>query len=165
MHAGFHLTADVSLRRQTALERLLRIADYAEKRAIVLLLENLNKEPRDAEVHYLASTFDEWRWFFEQIDQPALQLSFTANRAHLVPEGVDGFVSAIPLSRVHEVRLADCFRNGHEQHLRPGQGDFDFSALFRSMEEKGYAGHYMNAFGDLEDMLRARALFAGMKLD
>ena len=165
VHAGYHFTADAALRRQASLERLRRIADYAESKAVVLLLENLNKEPRDAEVRYLASTFDEWRWFYERIDQPALQLSFTANHAHLVPEGVDGFVSAMPLPRVREVRLADCFRNGHEQHLNPGDGDFDFPALFRSLEEKGYTGHYMNAFGDLEDMLRARELFAGMSLD
>ena len=51
VHAGFHFTTDVSLRRQAALERLRRIAGYAEKKAFVLLLENLNKEPCDAEVH------------------------------------------------------------------------------------------------------------------
>jgi sugar phosphate isomerase/epimerase len=63
---------------------------------------------------------------------------------------------------VREVRLADCFRNGHEEHLVPGQGDFDFLWLFRTLEARGYAGHYMNAFGSLDDMLAARTRFAGM---
>ena len=67
---------------------------------------------------------------------PALQLSFTANHAHLVPEGVAGFLDAMPLPRVREVRLADCFRNGHEQHLNPGQGDFDFPALVQGAGEQ-----------------------------
>jgi len=127
-----------------------------------LLLENLNKEPADAEVHYLAHTSEEWRWFYERLGSPALQLSFTANHAHLVSEGVQGFLDAIPLGRVREVRLADCFRNGREEHLIPGEGDFDFPALFAALEAKGYGGHYMNAFGSLEDMLAARTLFAGM---
>jgi sugar phosphate isomerase/epimerase len=71
----------------------------------------------------------------------------------------------MPLPRVREVRLADCFRNGREEHLNPGQGDFDFSSLFKALEKKRYTGHYMNAFGSLEDMLKARTRFAGMATD
>ena len=156
VHAGFHFTSDVQPRMQAGLERLQRMADYAEAKGAALLLENLNKEPADAEVHYLAHTLDEWRWYYDRIASPALALSFTANHAHLVPEGVAGFVDAIPVDRVAEVRLADCFRNGHEQHLRPGEGDFDFSDLFQRLEAKGFKGHYMTAFGSLEDMLEGR---------
>jgi sugar phosphate isomerase/epimerase len=156
VHAGFHFTSDVQQRMQAGLERLRRLVGYAETRGALLLLENLNKEPADAEVHYLAHTLEEWRWYYERIDSPAFALSFTANHAHLVPEGVAGFVDAMPVERVTEVRLADCFRNGPEQHLRPGEGNFDFPDLFLRLEAKGFKGHYMNAFGSLEDMLLAR---------
>ncbi|HVC63150.1 MAG TPA: sugar phosphate isomerase/epimerase family protein [Acetobacteraceae bacterium] len=156
VHAGFHFTADVQERMQAGLERLRRMATRAEANGALLLLENLNKEPAGAEIHYLAHTLEEWRWYYQRIDSPALGLSFTANHAHLVPEGVAGFVDAMPVGRVAEVRLADCFRNGHEQHLRPGEGDFDFPDLFRRLEAKGFNGHYMNAFGSLDDMLAGR---------
>ncbi len=159
VHAGFHFTADIPMRMQTGLDRLRRMVAYAETRGARLLLENLNKEPRDAEVHYLAATLEEWRWYYDRIDSPAFGLSFTANHAHLVPEGVDGFLAAMPLDRVAEVRLADCFRNGIEEHLVPGQGDFDFPGLFAALETRGYRGHYTNAFGSLDDMLRARDRF------
>ena len=162
VHAGFHFTDDIPMRMRTGLERLQRIAAYTETKGTTLLLENLNKEPRDAEVRYLAHTAEEWRYYYDKIDSPAFALSFTANHAHLVPEGVEGFLADIPLHRVREVRLADCFRNGIEQHLPPGEGDFDFPALFRTLESRGYTGHYTNAFGSLDDMLHARDLFAGM---
>jgi sugar phosphate isomerase/epimerase len=162
VHAGFHFTADIELRMQTGLDRLRRVADYAATRKTLLLLENLNKEPADAEVHYLAHTTDEWKYYYDRIESPALALSFTANHAHLVPEGVAGFLDTMPLHRVREVRLADCFRNGIEEHLCPGEGNFDFPALFAALEAKGYDGHYMNAFRSLDDMLAARTLFAGM---
>ncbi len=162
VHAGFHFTDDIPMRMQTGLERLRRVVAYAETKGARLLLENLNKEPKDAEVHYLAHTLEEWRYYYDRIDSPAFALSFTANHAHLVPEGVEGFLAGMPLHRVAEVRLADCFRNGVEEHLVPGKGDFDFPALFRALETRGYSGHYTNAFGSLDDMLRARALFAGM---
>jgi sugar phosphate isomerase/epimerase len=165
VHAGFHFSADIAQRMQAALDRLRRVADYAEHKSVQLLLENLNKEPPDAEVHYLAHTIDEWRWFYEKLGSPALQLSFTANHAHLVPEGVQGFIDAVPLPRVREVRLADCFRNGVEEHLNPGQGDFDFLALFTALEARGFTGHYMNAFGSLQDMLSARERFAEISTD
>ena len=159
VHAGYHFTADTKLRMEAGLERLKRVVAYAEQKGALLLLENLNKEPADAEVHYLAHTVEEWRYYYEKIESPAFALSFTANHAHLMPEGVGGFVDAIPWERVAEVRLADCFRNGHEQHLCPGEGDFDFGDMFRLIEAKGFKGHYMNAFGSLDDMQAARDNF------
>lgn len=155
VHAGYHFTSDKPLRMQAGRERLQRIADYAEKKKARILLENLNKEPADAEVHYLAHTIEEWRYYWD-IESPALQLSFTANHAHLVPEGIAGFVDALDFRRVGEVRLADCWRNGHEEHLKPGAGDLDFGDMFRRVEGRGFTGHYTNAFGTLDDMLAAR---------
>jgi len=162
MHAGYHFTSDTRNRMQVGLERLQRVTAYAEGHGVKLLLENLNKEPPHAEVRYLAHTLDEWRWYYDQITSPAFALSFTANHAHLVPEGVEGFLAAMPLERVMEVRLADCRRNGVEEHLVPGDGDFDFVALFKALETHGYRGAYMNAFGSLDDMLAARDLFGHM---
>ena len=66
------------------LERLKRLVDYAEQKNPLILFENLNKEPTDAEVHYLAHTIEEWRFYFERIRSPAFKLSFTVNHAHLL---------------------------------------------------------------------------------
>lgn len=162
VHAGFHFTSDVQLRMEAGLERLKRLSGYAEKIGLTLLLENMNREPDDAEVHYLAHNLEETRYYFDRLDSPRLRWAFTANHAHLVPEGVDGFLDAMDIGRCDEVRLADCFRNGKELHLKPGSGDFDFPALFRRLDQTGFAGHYMNAFGTLEDMLEGREMLARM---
>jgi sugar phosphate isomerase/epimerase len=156
MHAGFHFTSDKEMRMTAGLERLQRIVAHAERHGALVLLENLNKEPDEAEVHYLAHTVAEWRYYFDRITSPAFKLSFTVNHAHLVPEGVAGFVDALDMTRVEEVRLADCWRNGFEVHLKPGAGDLDFADMFLRIENKGFAGHYMNAFGSLDDMLTGR---------
>jgi sugar phosphate isomerase/epimerase len=156
VHAGYHFTKDKETRMKAGLERLKRLADYAEKKKARILLENLNKEPADAEVHYLAHTLDEWRYYWTLLSSPAIRLSFTVNHAHLVPEGVGGFADALDFSLVGEVRLADCHRNGHEVHLKPGDGDLDFVDMFRRVEGQGFRGHYTNAFGTLEDRLAAR---------
>jgi len=158
VHAGYHFTADVEMRMKAGLERLKRMVEYAEKKGALLLLENLNKEPADAEVHYLAHTIEEWRYYYDSIDSRAFALSFTANHAHLMPDGVEGFLAVIPMDRVVEVRLADCFRNGYEQHLIPGEGDFDFGDMFRRIEGMGFKGHYMNAFATADDMNKARTV-------
>jgi sugar phosphate isomerase/epimerase len=156
VHAGYHFGSDKAARMQAGLERIKRVTAYAERSDAMLYLENLNKEPTAAEVHYLAHTVEEWRYYFERIDSPSLRLSFTANHAHLVPEGIDGFIDALDFARVGEVRLADCFRNGTEVHLPPGEGDIDFGHLFQRIEAAGFRGHYTNAFGTLDDMLNAR---------
>ncbi len=156
MHAGFHFTSDKEQRMRAGRERLQRIVEYAERKGALILLENLNKEPDDAEVHYLAHTVEEWRYYFDAIRSAAFKLSFTVNHAHLVPEGVAGFCAAVDMGRVEEVRLADCFRNGYEVHLKPGAGNLDFTDMFRRVEAGGFHGHYTNAFGTLDDMLAAR---------
>jgi len=156
MHAGFHFTSDKERRIAAGLDRLKRIVGHAERHGTLVLLENLNKEPDQAEIHYLAHTVEEWRYYFDAIRSSAFKLSFTVNHAHLVPEGIAGFVDALDMNRVEEVRLADCFRNGHEVHLKPGAGDIDFTDMFRRIEGKGFNGHYMNAFGSLDDMLAGR---------
>ena len=59
VHAGYHFTSDVKMRMEAGLERLKRLSDYAEKIDLTLLLENMNWEPDDAEVHYLAHNVEE----------------------------------------------------------------------------------------------------------
>jgi sugar phosphate isomerase/epimerase len=155
VHAGYHFTDDYKARRQAGLERLKRAADYAENREALLLLENTNREPDQAEVQYLACTIEECRFYFDNLDSPAIGFAFTANHAHLYPEGIAGFVDALDFSRCREVRLADC-GGTVEEHLNPGQGTIDFADMFRRIEATGFSGHYMNQFGSLDDMLAGR---------
>ena len=161
VHAGFHFGSDKARRMEAGRERLRRVARYAEERGARLLLENLNREPDTAEMHYLAHDLAEFRFYFEAIDSPALGLSFTVNHAHLVPEGIDGFLDALPIERIGEVRLADNLGD-REVHLKPGEGNIDFAGLFRRLEGAGYRGHYMNNFGTPDDMLEGRDALAAI---
>ncbi len=155
VHGGYHFTDDYEVRRTASLKRLKRAGDYAEKAGVTLLLENMNREPDDAEVKYLGSTLEECQFYFENLRSENIRWSFTANHAHLWPEGIDGFLDTLDLSRCDEVRLADC--RGHvEEHLQPGDGTIDFAAMFKRIEAMGFKGHYTNAFGTLDDMLKGR---------
>ena len=59
VHAGYHFTSDVKMRMEAGLERLKRLSGHAETIDLTLLLENMNWEPDDAEVHYLAHNVEE----------------------------------------------------------------------------------------------------------
>jgi sugar phosphate isomerase/epimerase len=159
VHGGFHFTGDYQVRREASLERLKRAVAYAERQGVQLLLENLNKEPDDAEVHYLCFNLEECRHYFDRIQSPNLGWSFTVNHAHLVSEGIEGTIDGLGLARCGEVRLADN-RGRVEEHLRPGEGTIDFARMFRRIEGAGFRGHYMNAFGSLDDMLKGREVLA-----
>ncbi len=161
VHAGFHFGSDKARRMEAGHERLARAAAYAEKKGARLLLENLNKEPDTAEVHYLAHDLSEFAYYFDLLGSPALGLSFTVNHAHLVPEGIDGFLDALPIERVGEVRLADNLGD-REVHLKPGAGNIDFARLFRRLEDAAFRGHYMNNFGSPDDMLAGRDVLAAI---
>jgi len=171
VHGGYHFTNCRTIRMQAAIERLKRIAGYAEEKGVLLLLENLNWEPVLAEVNYMPVTPAETMHFLTEIDSPAVRWSFTANHAHFLPGvGISNFIDAVDFSYCHEVRLAD--NNGsYEIHQRPGEGTIDFGAMFKKIEGLGYKGHYTNGFTTIEDMLVgrdymvARAAEAGVKID
>jgi sugar phosphate isomerase/epimerase len=155
VHGGYHFTGDFAARLAASLDRLERAAARAEQAGARLLLENLNREPEHAEIRYLAHNLAECREYFDRIRSPALGWAFTVNHAHLVPEGIDGFLDAMDLGRCGEVRLADS-HGRYEQHLRPGEGTIDFHRLFTRIEGAGYRGHYMMAFGSQADLLTGR---------
>ena len=155
VHAGFHFSSHIEARKAASLAQLQSAVDYAEQTGTRLLLENMNAEPDDAEVHYLGYTVAECQEYFGAITSPHLGWAFTVNHAHLVPEGIDGFVDTFGIDRIGEVRLADNLGD-KESHLRPGEGNIDFTALFRRLESSGYPHHYMMAFGTRDDMLAGR---------
>jgi sugar phosphate isomerase/epimerase len=159
VHAGYHFSGDTEARKEASLERLKHITAYAEKADVRLLLENLNKEPEHAEIHYMAHNVEECRAYFGAIQPPHFGWAFTTNHAHLVPEGIGGFLDAFGVARIGEVRLADN-TGEYEVHLNPGEGTIDFTSLFRRLEGAGYKGHYSMAFGGPQDKLRARDALA-----
>jgi sugar phosphate isomerase/epimerase len=159
VHAGFHFSANVEARQAAALEHLQRAVAYAEQVGPRLLLENLNLEPAAAEVHYLGHTVEECRYYFDAIASAHFGWAFTVNHAHLVPEGIDGFLDAFGITRIGEVRLADNLGD-REVHLNPGEGNIDFAALLQRLEVAGYQDHYMMAFGSPEDKLVGRDYLA-----
>jgi len=155
VHAGFHFTADYEQRKQASLERLQRASSYAEDKGVHLLLENMNREPKDAEVNYLGYTLEECLFYFENLRSTNLHWTFTINHATLVPEGIDGFLDTFGIDRMREVRVADNLGD-KEHHMFPGEGSIDFRSLFSRLEGMGYTGHYTNGFGTLDDMILGR---------
>jgi sugar phosphate isomerase/epimerase len=155
VHGGYHFTSDKKARMDAAVARIARASKISEKKTARILLENLNPEPERAEVHYLCADLEECRYYFDRLDSPALGWSFTVNHAHIQPNNIAQFMKGLDMKRCGEVRLADC-RGTHEEHLRPGEGTIDFPAMFAAIEKSGYRGHYMQAFGSLDDMLKGR---------
>jgi sugar phosphate isomerase/epimerase len=155
VHAGCHFSANIEVRQAAAWARLQRAVAYAEQVGPRLLLENLNLEPADAEVHYLGHTVEECRYYFDAIASAHFGWTFTVNHAPLVPEGMAGFLDAFGVTRIGEVPLADSLGD-KEVHLRPGAGNIDFASLSQRLESSGYPYHYMMAFGSLEDKVVGR---------
>ncbi len=161
VHAGYHFTSDPEERLDAAIARLNRVTTYAADTGQRVLLENLNYEPEHAEVNYLAHNIEECKRIFDAIPASRLGWAFTVNHAHLVPEGVDGFLDAFGIERIGEVRLAD--NNGdYETHLIPGEGTVDFASCFNRLENSGYRGHYSMAYGSPDEKIASRQHLASL---
>lgn len=159
VHGGFHF-GDVERRREAAVARLQRLAEYAERKGVPIWLENHNVEPVEAEIHYIPDNVEELRWFLEAPglsgDNPYLRWTFNAGHAELVPDRVGGFLAAFGVSRMAQVRLMDN-PGTYEKHLMPGDGVLNFPDIFRQIEGAGYTGPYCLDFpGSDADRIRIR---------
>jgi len=73
VHGGYHFTDDYEVRRSASIERLKRAGDHAEKAGVTLLLENMNREPDQAEVKYLCSTLEECQYYFDKLESQKIR--------------------------------------------------------------------------------------------
>jgi sugar phosphate isomerase/epimerase len=158
-HGGFHFSSDRDSRLDTAVERMQRATEWADQRKLEIHFENHNKEPDQAEIHYLAQDVAETRRFFEAIDAPHFLWAANVGHAELVPEGFDGFLDAFGADRIGHVRLHDT-HGRFEEHLVPGEGIVDFRHVFRRLSALNYRGCFTLNFGSSEQRAAWRETFA-----
>lgn len=155
VHAGCHFTDDEEVRRRASHERLSELADYASENGVRLLLENMNPEPEDAEVHYLCSEIEDCREYFDTHLSETVGWAFNPPHANLQEAGVEGFVDGFDFDTCGEVRLNDN-RGVREEHLPIGDGNIDFERMFSKLDEVDYDGPYVIALDALDEMLEER---------
>lgn len=158
-HGGFHFSADRQARLEAAITRLQRAVGWAEERGLDLYLENHNREPAEAEIHYIPHNLEETQRFFGAIRSPRFKWACNVGHAYLVPEGFDGFLDALGVERIGQVRLHDT-HGRFEEHLLPGQGIVDFRRVFRRLSALGYRGPFTLDFGTPDDRAAWRDTFA-----
>jgi sugar phosphate isomerase/epimerase len=60
----------------------------------------------------------------------------------------------------HDIQLGlHTLSDVKEVHLKPGEGNIDFTTLLQRLESSGYQQHYMMAFGTQADLLAGRDYF------
>ena len=154
-HAGLHQSSEMPQRKAASLEHLKRAGEYSASVGITLVLENLNVEPPEAELHYMGHTIEELTYYWDNIPSEHLKWAFSANHTHLLPGDFDAFIDAFGVSRIGLVLVADN-RGQWEEHLLPGQGTMDFARLFKRLEGDGYRGPYMLTFGNRDQKIAGR---------
>jgi sugar phosphate isomerase/epimerase len=155
VHAGLHQSSELELRGKASLEHLRRAVEYASSAGVTLLLENLNREPDDAELHYMGHSIEELQTYFDAIQSPNFGWAFSANHTHLMPMDFDGYIDALGISRVGLILTADN-RGTIEEHLVPGAGNFDFARFYQRLDKEGYEGPFMLTFGNRAEKLAGR---------
>lgn len=158
-HGGYHFSSDREQRLAVAIDRMQRAVGWADERDLDIYFENHNKEPDEAEIHYLPRDVAETRRFFDAIAAPRFRWAFNVGHAHLVPDGFDGFLDTFGIARIGQVRLNDT-HGRYEEHLVPGQGIVDFRRVFQRLTALGYRGPYTLDFGSPEQRVAWRTTFA-----
>lgn len=151
VHAGFHF--DLGLEEPSArlVETLGACADRAAELGLDLVLENMNVLPDAAEIRYLGCTADEVAAVLDAVASPVLSVCADLGHAHLLPEGVAGFVDRFA-GRIGHVQLTD--NDGvRDHHLALGEGTLDVPAALARLDATGYTGAVAIELADRADQV------------
>jgi sugar phosphate isomerase/epimerase len=165
IHCGFHFSVYLDRVRAALYETLARATDYAERRQVPLVIENMNRLPGNSEFQYLGVAVEEFTELFRRIRSPYLALALDVAHCELLPRGTAPFVRAFP-QRIRVVQLSDNRgRGAPDDHLALGDGVIDFAAVLRHLARMRFAGPLVIELFDVAKKLRSlprlRALLGG----
>jgi sugar phosphate isomerase/epimerase len=160
IHCGFHFSVYLETVWAALCETFARAVDYAERRRIPLVIENMNRLPADSEFQYLGVTVEEFSDLFRRIRSPYLGLALDVAHCHLLPGGVAKFVRYFP-DRIREVQLSD--NHGIvDQHLTIGEGTVDFARVLHLLRGIRFSGPLIIELSDIPKKLRSQARLLGL---
>lgn len=125
-------SGDWETKRDVAVERLLRLADYAADRGVVIAVE----------IHCgsMLDSPERVHWLFERVDHPSVRLNFDISHMEVVGIGIDESVPQLAPYSVHTHVKDQRGLYPDFEFLTPGEGPFDFVRYLKAMQAAGYDG-------------------------
>jgi sugar phosphate isomerase/epimerase len=121
--------------RQEALDLFVEVlkplAEHAEKRGVLLLIE--------PEPDLLLERTDQYLELAERVNSPALGLNFDVGHAYCMSEDLPKAIAALAPHTRH-YHLEDIAATRVHHHLPPGDGAIDFAEVIAAIRKTGYDG-------------------------
>lgn len=128
-------------------ENIKPALDVAEKFNINLTLENLYPVSLRDEYYYLGDNCFDFEYLFGKVDSPNLKVCLNAGHANLA-EGVEFYADKLA-DKLECVHICDN-RGDEDDHLCPGDGTVNWSALIDILGQKNFRGPYIAECPDEE---------------
>ena len=155
IHCGFHFSVYLDRVRAALYETMARATEYAERRKVPLVIENMNRLPGDSEFQYLGVTVEELQALFGKVRSPYLALALDVAHSEMLPGGTAPFVRALA-DRIRVLQLSDNRGRGSvDEHLALGEGRIDFAAVLRRVGRTSFSGPIIIELFDVEKKLRS----------
>ena len=125
-------SGDWETKRGVAVERLLRLADHAADRGVVIAVE----------IHCgsMLDSPERVHWLFEHADHPSVRLNFDISHMEVAGIGIDESVPQLAPYSVHTHVKDQRGLYPDFEFLTPGEGPFDFVRYLKAMQAAGYDG-------------------------
>ncbi|MBZ4486734.1 sugar phosphate isomerase/epimerase [Microbacterium sp. cx-55] len=158
VHGGLTFSDDPSAAVDASVAMLGEWASDAASVGITLVLENMNALPAEAEIRYLGCTGAEVRHLIDTVDSPALRACVDLGHAHLLDEGVAGFVASVA-GHIGHVQITD--NDGVlDHHLALGTGTLDIDAALVELHAAGYRGALAVELDGVDDRVTSLPVLA-----
>jgi len=138
LHFGYHFSLFPDEVFKCLAQSYTPVVELAEKYALPIGIENMNKIHEDAEIVYLGVYIDEFKRMFDALPSKFFGLTLDVAHASLLPEGPQGFIEAFP-DKIISTHISD---NDLvlDRHLPVGEGKIDFKKVFKQLIGIGFEG-------------------------
>ncbi len=119
-------------KRELVAERVHDLGEEAARRGVILAVEPHSGTALDMP--------DKTEWLLEEVNHPAVRLSFDISHFDVMGIGIDECVPEMAPYAVHTHVKDQRGRYPHHEFLTPGSGPFDFVHYLEAMDAAGYRG-------------------------
>ena len=154
LHFGYHFSLFMDEVYRCLIENFKPVVDLAEKYALPIGIENMNKLHEDCEIVYMGVTVEEFNRVFDAISSEYFGLTLDIAHASLLPEGAEAFIKAFP-DKIISTHVSD---NDLilDHHQAVGEGKIDFPKVFKQLKEIGFGGTLNIELGKNEDRILSK---------
>jgi sugar phosphate isomerase/epimerase len=160
LHLGVYLSYFLSEEQalDLSISSLKELTSYAEKKRIILAVENFRNSRKDPYPYFqLGTKIEDFEKIFGVIGSPYLKICFDVGHANITSRNPIEYIKTLG-GKIHSVHVHDNFGE-EDNHLPCGYGNIKWGEIIQELKKSGFNGKLVIENGDNPEIMLSSKKF------